>query len=138
MAADDLGSNIPGRSAAVKEVVFGVNICSQSEVCEDRVESGGSSEHDVLRLDVSVHDSGLLKLVEGESHTSHEGLNFLFGELGHALVDASVSLAVRKQFQDHVKGVLGLKDCLQTHYVGVVEAPHQLYLVEQNGPVGGV
>ena len=50
------GGNIARGSASIEHVIIGVGICSQAEIDNDGHESGLSSQHDVFRLDVAMHD----------------------------------------------------------------------------------
>ena len=105
-AADDLGSNVAGCATSVKEVVFGVNVGCETKISNYRVESSGSSEHNVLGFDVPVHYSAFLHVVESPCHSSHEGLDLFLSEFGHSLVDAGMDLAVGKKLQNDVERVL--------------------------------
>ena len=118
LAGEDFGSYIAGGAAAVEEVVFGLGIGGQAKVSDDGGESVLAPEHDVFRLDVSVHDLILVHLVEALGHAPHKRLNLLLGEAGHPLVDPAVELSVSQQLEDDVDGVLALENGLQLHDVG--------------------
>lgn len=91
-------SHIAWSTTPVKDIVLRVNVHGKAKVNDDWVKSSFSSQHNVFRFEVSVHDVEPVDLVEGLAHSPEKEFDFLLREVGHFLVDSGVELAVGKEF----------------------------------------
>jgi hypothetical protein len=122
----DFGRDVAGSAAAVEDVVFAVGVGREAEVSDDGAESALAPQHDVLRLDVAVHDAVVVHLLEANRHPPHELLDLVGSKHCFPLVDAAVELSVGQQLEDDVDGVVGLEDSFALDDVGAVKCPQHL------------
>jgi hypothetical protein len=131
---NDLGSYVAGSSAPEEEVFLDVGEGGQSVVDDDWRHGAIGPQHDVLRLEVAVHDALAVHLLHAAQQSPHELPHFRLSEEAVGLLDAVEELAASEQLQDHVDGVFRLVDALKLEDVGVrveAELAHDVELVDQ-------
>lgn len=134
----DLWGHIPRSATAVEDVVVRIHEGGKSEIDDDWIEAIITAQHDVFRLDVSMHDPIIVDLLQSPRQTDHELLHLSQAELSLPLVDAAVQLARGEQLQDDIQRVIGLEDTLQFDEMRGIYGAHDADLVEEGESVGGV
>lgn len=71
----DFWGDVAWSAASVENVVLAVSVSREAEICNDRHEARVSSQHDVLRLDVPMHDSIIVHLLQSHCHSLDELLD---------------------------------------------------------------
>lgn len=129
LAGKNFRGNVSGGAASVVNIVFRLSIDCKSKVSYDWIESIFSSQHDVFRLDISMHDFVFVHFIESSGHSPHEGLDLFFREPCQSLVDSRMELPITEELKDDVDGVLALEDGFQFHDIGRLESSKHFYFV---------
>lgn len=134
----DFRSDVARSAASVEDVIIAVGICREAEISNDRHKSSVSSQHNVLRLDVPMHDSVVVHFLESNRHSSDELLGLSRSEDCLSFIDAAVQLPVGKKLEYNVDGVVRLEDSLALDDVGAIEGSQHLDLVEKVEAMAGI
>ena len=90
----DFRGNIARGSASIEDVVFWVSIRCKPEINDNWIKAAFSPEHDVLGLDISMHDSIIVHFLQSKSHSLDKLSNLARLEHGFFLIDAIVEVTI--------------------------------------------
>ena len=117
---EDLGGDVVRSAELLVEVTVGVVDEGGAEVDDlDRVELFVLLEQDVLRLQITMHDVGLVAVVDAGEDLLHEYSSVALAELA-ALEDFVEELATLADFGDEVVALLVFEELVHLDDVGVV------------------
>lgn len=89
----DFRGDVAWSAAAIEDIVVRISVGSQSEIDDDWLQTIFAAQHDVLGLDIPVHDPAFVHVVQSLGHAGDELPYFGHGEVASAFVDAGVQLS---------------------------------------------
>lgn len=127
---DDFRRNIAWSTTPDKEVLFFIAVSSKAKVSNDTIVVIFFPQDDVLRFEISVHDSFVMHVLKSFQECFHDsfdlsGSEFMFG------LDFVVKLAALEKLDLDVDGILRLVDSIEPHEVFVVEFPVKFNFVDE-------
>ena len=132
--ADDLGSDVAGRAAAVEEIRFFIADGRKSEIDEHGLPTLSRPQHNILQLNIPMHDAIPVHAGQGLEQPAHDLLALLL--VYAALpIDALEEVASAQILSDHEEGGLGLHYADYFDDVGVVQSTEHLYFIHNAFPL---
>lgn len=98
----DFRRHISWCSAPEKQVLLNIGMRCQPIIHDDGVHRCTSPHHDVLRLEIAMHDPLLVHPLESSKQAQHKLFHLLLRKVAVSLLDAVEQLPARYQFQNHV------------------------------------
>lgn len=113
---NDLRCDVARSAASEEEILLDISIGCESEIHDDWLERF-SSQHDVLWLQIAVHDSTLVDMLQPAQQSSYDFLDLIIAEVPLPLLDELKQRLACQQFQYHINGVIRLKNRLQLQHI---------------------
>ena len=132
LKVDDLRGHEARRAASAEEVLIDVEEGSQSEVRDADVllTHLASPEQDIFRLQVTMHDSFLVRMMHCLENSTDEGGCLLLVKLSMVL-EVIHQVTTLEKLQNHVEGVVRLVNLVELDDVHVVEGSHDFDFVDK-------
>lgn len=108
---EDLRGHVAWGSASEEEILIHVGKSRQPEVYNNRLQRI-SPQHDVLRLQIPMHDPFAMHMPHSPQQSSHNPLYFLLAEPPIPILNSVVERLAGQQFHDHINRVIRLVDSL--------------------------
>lgn len=116
LKAHNLRCNVSWCPTPEVKVLLLVAICSKTEIYDDRLQRI-SSEHDVLRLEISVHDPFFVHMSESIQKSCHYCLDFCLGKAPFVVFDNLKQSLASKKLENDINWVLRFKDSFKFQYI---------------------
>lgn len=91
----DLGRDIPRCSASIEDVVLRLDEGRESEIDDDWIQRVLPSQHDVLGLEIPMHDAPRVQVRHPPRQASHELSDLVVRESSLPAIDETVHLPSR-------------------------------------------
>ena len=108
---DDFGGDVARSATSEEEILLDVSIGCKSKIHDDWLKRF-ASQHDVLRLQIAVHHSTLVDMLQPAQQSSYDFFDLIIAEVPLPFLDELKQRLAGQQLQHHVNGVIRLINCL--------------------------
>lgn len=111
--SNDLRRNVARGTTSKEKVLLDICVGGQPEIDDDWLHWSLISEHDIFRLDVSVHDPPLVHMRQPWNKAEHALPHLSRGEVPVSFLDPMEQLPTIQQVQDYVNWVAWFVNSLE-------------------------